>query len=82
MRIPRRLVGTPLLPILPHAASTLPTPLPPRIILCRTLLLRRFRLYDVLAPTANEDTGRGCGPGLDGLELDLFLAFDVCATVD
>lgn len=82
LRFPRRLVGAPLLPLLPHATSALPTSLPPRIVLCRTLLLRRIRLYDLLAPTSDEDTGSRCGLGLDGMVVDLLFTFDLRPAMD
>jgi len=50
MRIPRHLMGTPLSPLLPHATSTLPTPLPTRSILRHPMFLRCIRLYHFMAP--------------------------------
>lgn len=75
-------MGTALLPILPHATSTLPPSLPPRTVLCRTLLLRRIRLYDILAPTPDEDTGSGGGTGVNCLVMDLLFPIDVRPTLD
>jgi hypothetical protein len=82
MRIPRHLLGSPLLPLFPHATTTLPTPLPTRIVLCNPMFLRRLRLCDFLAPTTDEDSGRCCDLGIGGLVMDLFLAFDICSTLD
>ena len=82
MRIPRGLLGTPLLSLLPHATSTLPPSLPPRIVLCRTLLLCRIRFPHLLAPTTDEDPSGRCGLGLDCMELDLLFALDIRPAMD
>lgn len=82
MRIPRHFLGTALLPLLPHATTTLPTPLPPRIVLCNPMFLRRLRFRHFLAPTKNKDPGRRCDPGIGSVVMDLFLAFDICSTLD
>lgn len=82
MRFSRGLVGTALFPLLPHATTTLPTSLPPRTVLCGTLLLRRIRLYDLLAPTSYSNTGGRCGTGSDRMVLDLLFALDLRPTLD
>jgi hypothetical protein len=82
MRIPCHFLGTPLLPLFLDATTTLPTPLPPRIVLCNPMFLRRVRFRHLLASPKNEDSGRCCDLGIGGLVMDLFLAFDICSTLD
>lgn len=82
MRVPRHVLGFALLPLFPHAATTLPTPLPPRPLFRHLDFLRRIRFYHFLAPPKNEDTGRCRHPRFGGLVLDILLAFDIRSAMD
>ena len=82
MRIPRNLLGTPLPPLLPHATSTLPTPLPTRLVFRHTMLLRRLRLYHFLAPPQGQNSDRSHHPRFGCLELEPSVAIDLCFAMD
>ena len=75
-------MGTPLPPLLPHATTTLPTPLPTRLVFRHTMLLRRLRLYHFLAPPKGPDPDRSHHPCIGCLELEPFVPIDLCLAVD
>lgn len=82
MRLPRHLLGPALLPILPHAASTILTPLPPLAMVCHHVFLRRIRLRHIDSPATGEIAGgRGCSC-FGHLVVCLFLAVDLCFALD
>ena len=82
MRIPRHFMGTSLPPLLPHATSTLPTPLPTRLILRYPMFLRRIRLYHFMAPPQGPNPGRGYHLGIGSMELEPFVTSHLCCPVD
>jgi hypothetical protein len=82
MRIPRHFMGTPLPPLFPHATSTLPTSLPTRPIFRHTLLLRRLRLYHLMAPTQGPNPNRSYYLGIGSLELEPSFPSHLCCSLD
>lgn len=78
---PHRL-GIALLPLLPHAAPAVPTPLPPLALLFRPLLLRRVRLHHLECPTASQVTGCCGGARAGDLVVCVLQPSDVCGTLD
>ena len=82
MRIPRDILGTPLPPLLPHATSALPPPLPTRLVFRHTMLLRRIRFRHFVAPPKGQDPDRSHHPRIGCLELEPFVAIDLCLALD
>jgi hypothetical protein len=82
MRIPRHLMGAPLSPFLPHATTTLLTPLSPRTVFRYPMFLRGLRFCYFLASTEGQNSDRCCYPGAGCLELELLVTFDIRLAVD
>lgn len=80
--IPRTGMGTPLLPLLPHGTTTVPTPLFPGIIFLHLDVRGIVRSLDQHDESEEEDPDRGCYYGSGDLDVCAFQSDHLWESVD